>query len=78
VTKEQVLMGHATDQCPVQPSPAQPEPPRAPLPPAALEAAAGSLTDLDADVLAHAEHLKAAARTVLATAGRLDLIGAGA
>lgn len=33
VTKEQVLMGHATDQCPVQPTPAQPEPPRAPLPP---------------------------------------------
>jgi hypothetical protein len=44
----------------------------------AHQAAAGTLTDLDADDLAHAEDLKAAARTVLATAGRLDLIGAGA
>lgn len=42
----------------------------------AAQAAAGSLTDLDADDLAHAEDLMAAARTVLASAGRLDLIGA--
>lgn len=44
----------------------------------AHQAAAGSLTDLDADDLAHAEDLMAAARTVLASAGRLDLIGATA
>ena len=44
----------------------------------AHQAAAGSLTDLDADDLAHAEDLKAAAHTVLANAGRLDLIGATA
>lgn len=44
----------------------------------AHQAAAGSLTDLDADDLAHAEDLMAGARAVLANAGRLDLIGAGA
>lgn len=38
----------------------------------------GTLTDLDADDLAHAEDVMAAAHTVLATAGRLDLIGATA
>lgn len=42
----------------------------------AHEAAAGSLTDLEADDLAHAEDLMAGARTTLAQAGRLDLIGA--
>jgi hypothetical protein len=38
-------------------------------------AEAGKLTDLDADSLAAAEDIMAAARTVLAKAGRLDLIG---
>lgn len=42
----------------------------------AHEAAAGSLTDLEADDLAHAEDLMAGARHTLAQAGRLDLIGA--
>lgn len=38
-------------------------------------AEAGCLSDLDADSLAAAEDVMAAARTVLANAGRLDLIG---
>lgn len=38
-------------------------------------AAAGCMTVLDADSLAHAEELMAGARAVLAAAGRLDLIG---
>ncbi|GAA0637422.1 hypothetical protein GCM10009535_12260 [Streptomyces thermocarboxydovorans] len=38
-------------------------------------AAAGRMSDLDADSLAHAEDLIAGARATLAKAGRLDLIG---
>jgi hypothetical protein len=38
-------------------------------------AEAGRLSDLDADSLAAAEDVMAAARAVLAKAGRLDLIG---
>jgi hypothetical protein len=38
-------------------------------------AEAGRMTDLDARSLADAEDVMAAARTVLAKAGRLDLIG---
>lgn len=38
-------------------------------------AESGRMTDLDADSLAAAEDVMAAARTVLAAAGRLDLIG---
>jgi hypothetical protein len=41
-------------------------------------AEAGKLSDLDADSLAHAEDLMAAARQTLADAGRLDLIGVAA
>ncbi len=43
---------------------------------AARAQADGTLSDLDADDLAHAEDLMAGAQAVLATAGRLDLIGA--
>lgn len=42
----------------------------------AAEAAAGTLSDLDADDLAHAEDMMSGARATLAAAGRLDLIGA--
>lgn len=35
----------------------------------------GTMSDLDADSLAAAEDVMAAARTILANAGRLDLIG---
>ncbi|MFJ6566592.1 hypothetical protein ACIQNU_04180 [Streptomyces sp. NPDC091292] len=38
-------------------------------------AASGRMSDLDADSLAAAEDLMAGASAVLATAGRLDLIG---
>ncbi|MFF8100128.1 hypothetical protein ACF07S_10190 [Streptomyces sp. NPDC016640] len=41
-------------------------------------AEAGKLTNLDADSLAAAEDIMAAARAVLAKAGRLDLIGGAA
>ena len=41
-------------------------------------AEADKMTDLDADSLAHAEDLMAAARKTLADAGRLDLIGGAA
>jgi hypothetical protein len=41
-------------------------------------AEADKLSDLDADSLAHAEDLMAAARKTLADAGRLDLIGGAA
>lgn len=44
----------------------------------AHQAAAGTLIDLDADDLAHAEDLMAGAHATLAAVGRLDLIGAGA
>lgn len=39
--------------------------------------AAGAMTDLDADDLAHAVELMAGYRATLAAAGRLDLIGGG-
>lgn len=41
----------------------------------AVLAETGTMSDLDADSLAAAEDVMAAARTVLAKAGRLDLIG---
>lgn len=42
---------------------------------AALADSGFTLSDLDADSLAHAEDLMAGARATLAAAGRLDLIG---
>lgn len=42
---------------------------------AALAEATGTLSDLDADDLAHAEDLKFGVRATLAAAGRLDLVG---
>jgi hypothetical protein len=41
----------------------------------AARAESGTLSDLDADSLAHAEDLMAGAKATLAKAGRLDLIG---
>ena len=41
----------------------------------AAVAESGTMTDLDADSLAHAEELMAASHALLADAGRLDLIG---